>query len=303
MDPFNSFMTKKLGGKYVKPAERRGGRKREETPEAGADLDLDQEDPGSSDLSASNTKQADNHGTIPLPTRSDQILKLAKKKNENIIRGGRNIKTKEGSFFRLDNVHEENDVEIENETIDTDITNSQNQNRRASNLFQKEHVHETETEVTQGKTNKRRTSKEVRINPSKPRVRSTARAHQSWNERYLTNKKKIDTLQSDHNLPPDFIYAVKNNMHNPNVRGAAKTAGKYMVYGRGDLMRKFMKDGVKYDKKNCYIMANASDLSELVPQLEYKTSSRHSVLNAFLLSSGSISFIWIVTLVSQLKFC
>ena len=177
---------------------------------------------------------------------------------------GRNIKTKEGSFFRLDNVHEENDVEIENETIDTDITNSQNQNRRASNLFQKEHVPETETEVTQGKTNKRRTSKEVRKDPSKPRVRSTARAHQSWNERYLTNKKKIDTLQSDHNLPPDFIYAVKNNMHNPNVRGAAKTAGKYMVYGRGDLMRKFMKDGVKYDKKNCYIMANASDLSELV---------------------------------------
>ena len=271
MDPFSSFMTKKLGGKYVGPAERRGGRKREETPEAGADLDLDQ-DPGSSDSSASNTKQANNHSTIPLPTRSDQILKLAKKKNENIIREGRNIKTKEGSFFRLDNVHEENDVEVENETIDTDITNSQ---------IQKEHVPETETEnntteVTQGKTNKRRTSKEVRKDPSKPRVRSTARAHQSWNERYLTNKKKIYTLQSDHNLPPDFIYAVKNNMHNPNVRGAAKTAGKYMVYGRGDLVRKFMKDGVKYDKKNCYIMANASDLSELVPQLEYKTSDEES---------------------------
>ena len=41
MDPFSSFMTKKLGGKYVGPSERRGGRKREETPEAGADLDLD----------------------------------------------------------------------------------------------------------------------------------------------------------------------------------------------------------------------------------------------------------------------
>ena len=79
MDPFNSFMTKKLGGKYVGPAERRGGRKREETPEAGADLDLDQ-DPGSSDSSASGTKQANNHSLIPLPTRSDQILKLAKKK-------------------------------------------------------------------------------------------------------------------------------------------------------------------------------------------------------------------------------
>ena len=80
MDPFSSFMTKKLGGNYVGPAERSGGRKREETPEAVADLDLDQ-DPGSSDLFASNTKQANNDSSIHLPTRSDQILKLAKKKN------------------------------------------------------------------------------------------------------------------------------------------------------------------------------------------------------------------------------
>ena len=71
-------MAKELGGKYVGPAERRGGRKREDTPEAGADLDLDQ-DPGSSDLSASNTKQDNNHILIPLTTRSDQILQLAKK--------------------------------------------------------------------------------------------------------------------------------------------------------------------------------------------------------------------------------
>ena len=41
----------------------------------------------------------------------------------------------------------------------------------------------------------------------------------------LQIKKKVDTLQSDHNLAPDFFYAVKNNMHDPNVRGAAKTAG------------------------------------------------------------------------------
>ena len=90
-------------------------------------------------------------------------------------------------------------------------------------------------------TKKRRTSKEVRQDLPKPNIRSKARGHQNFHERYLTNKKKVDTLQSDHNLAPDFFYAVKNNMHNPNVRGAAKTAGKYMVYGRGDFMHKFMK--------------------------------------------------------------
>ena len=73
---------------------------------------------------------------------------------------------------------------------------------------------------------KRKTSKQVRNEEPKPKVRSKTRAHQNWNERYLTNKKKVDTLQPDHNLPRDFIYAVRNNMHDPKVRGAAKTAGK-----------------------------------------------------------------------------
>ena len=85
---------------------------------------------------------------------------------------------------------------------------------------------------------KRKTSKQVRNEEPKPKVRSKTRAHQNWNERYLTNKKKVDTLQPDHNLPRDFIYAVRNNMHDPKVRGAAKTAGKLMVYGRGETIQK-----------------------------------------------------------------
>ena len=39
-------------------------------------------------------------------------------------------------------------------------------------------------------TNKRRTSKEVGQDLPKPKIRSKARGHQSFNERYLTNKKE-----------------------------------------------------------------------------------------------------------------
>ena len=117
---------------------------------------------------------------------------------------------------------------------------------------------------------KRKTSKQVRNEEPKPKVRSKTRAHQNWNERYLTNKKKVDTLQPDHNLPRDFIYAVRNNMHDPKVRGAAKTAGKLMVYGRGETMKQFLEGSLKY-RKDCYIMANASNMEQFVPQLEYRS--------------------------------
>ena len=115
--------------------------------------------------------------------------------------------------------------------------------------------------------NKRKTPKEVRQAGPKPKARTSARAQQNWRERYLTTKKRVDTLQPDHNLPQDFVYAVRNNMHNPNVRGAAKTAGKLMVYGKGETMKQFVNGTLKL-KKDCYIMAHAADMAQLVTEIE-----------------------------------
>ena len=56
-------------------------------------------------------------------------------------------------------------------------------------------------------------------------------------------------------------------MHDPNVRGAAKTAGKLMVYGRGESMTQFMQGTLKYNK-DCYIMDNASNMDQFVPQIQ-----------------------------------
>ena len=41
------------------------------------------------------------------------------------------------------------------------------------------------------------------------------------------------------------IMGSKNNLQDPNVRGAASTAGKWMVYGKGELMEKFLGGGIK----------------------------------------------------------
>ena len=70
MDPFNSFMNKKFGGKYVGPPERRGGRRREEAGE---------------EPTAASSALPDHLTSTPvknhLPTRTDNILKLANNKN------------------------------------------------------------------------------------------------------------------------------------------------------------------------------------------------------------------------------
>ena len=60
-------------------------------------------------------------------------------------------------------------------------------------------------------------------------------------QQYLKQRKekypKKSDRQPDHGLEQEFLYAVKNNMHDPNVRGAASTAGKWMDMGKGKYSR------------------------------------------------------------------
>ena len=99
--------------------------------------------------------------------------------------------------------------------------------------------------VNENVKKKRKTAKEVRQAKPNPKVRTTARSHQNFRDRYLTIKKQVDVLQPDHGVEQDFLFAVNNNLQDPNVRGADSTAGKWMVYGRGELMEKFLGGGIK----------------------------------------------------------
>ena len=116
-------------------------------------------------------------------------------------------------------------------------------------------------------TKRRKSSKEIRAAQPKPKRRSTARNHQNFRERYLTIKKRVDVLQPDHGLDQDFCYIVKNNMQDPHVRGAASTAGKWMVYAKGELFERLLSEGIKYHGKEMVIMANAVDFTQLRPKL------------------------------------
>lgn len=121
--------------------------------------------------------------------------------------------------------------------------------------------------VTKTRAKKRKTAKEVRQAKPNPKKRSTARSHQNFRDRYLTVKKRVDVLQPDHGVEQDFFFAVKNNLQDPNVRGAASTAGKWMVYGKGEIMGKFLGGGIKYERKKMVMMANAVDFKQVNPKV------------------------------------
>merc|ERR1712129_284473 len=235
----------------------------------------------------------------PLPTRTDNLLELAKKKRgqEEVVKEVRNS---EGSFFSIynedddfsdkegaDTIAETKEACSKTKRTDSKDKETDPKNKEAypkdketdprdkvidpkdtepdpkdTETFIQAHENSNKT-----KTKKRKTPKEVRQAEPKPKLRSNPRAHQNWNERYLTVKKKVDTLQPDHNLPQDFFLAVRNNMHNQNVRNSSKTAGKLMVHGKGDTMKAFM-DGRLKNQKDCFIMANAIDMNQIETELE-----------------------------------
>ena len=76
------------------------------------------------------------------------------------------------------------------------------------------------------------------------------------------SKKKVSQLQPNHGTQQNFFYAVENNVQDASVRGAAKTAGKVMVYGQGPLFQQFLAAGIKHDKTVHYVCQNDFDFAE-----------------------------------------
>ena len=109
---------------------------------------------------------------------------------------------------------------------------------------------------------RKRSSKDARQEKTRPKVRSKARLQQNFRECFLNTKKKVSQLQPNHGTQSNFFYAVENNVQDATVRGAAKTAGKIMVYGQGPLFQQFLAAGIKHDKKNHYVCQNDFDFEE-----------------------------------------
>ena len=109
---------------------------------------------------------------------------------------------------------------------------------------------------------KRKTSKEKRQSKVVSKQRGKARLQQNFRESFLNTKKKISQLQPKHGTAQNFFFGIENNVQNPSVRGAAKTAGKVMVYGGGPLLQQFLREGIKYDNQIHYVCENDYDFAE-----------------------------------------
>ena len=108
MDSLHALMDKKLGGKYSGPSAKRGGR-REDTATTPPPPDATPAPAGtfSTPSRSSPIQHLGSSPRSPLPTRTDKLLHLSKKKTalENIYKEGR-IRTNEGSFFSIYNEYQ-----------------------------------------------------------------------------------------------------------------------------------------------------------------------------------------------------
>ena len=117
-------------------------------------------------------------------------------------------------------------------------------------------------EASSGPPSKKRRTRGQRREQVNPRERSKPRLHQNFRECLLTTKKEVSQLQPNHGTTQNFFFALENNIQDPKVRGASKTAGKIMVYGQGPLFEQYLASGIKRDKKTHYVFANDYDFAE-----------------------------------------
>ena len=80
---------------------------------------------------------------------------------------------------------------------------------------------------------------------------------EAWN----TDKARFDKRQVKYNRPQNFLLILEDNIHEAGQEQSAKTAGKYMVYGRGAIKDNFLKDGIKYNALNFVMHANAHNFA------------------------------------------
>ena len=115
------------------------------------------------------------------------------------------------------------------------------------------------TEVTatsKKKTPKERRSSEVTVNKGKISV------HQKRNfkENFNTDKTRLEKRQLKLDRPQDFLLLVKDNIHEDG--GGSKTAGKYMVCGKGAAKDMFLNGGIAYSREGFYMHENNTDFTE-----------------------------------------
>ena len=80
--------------------------------------------------------------------------------------------------------------------------------------------------------------------------------------KFLNSKKKFASIQPECGADQDFMIIMKNNLQREDVSNPSPTAGKYMVYTRGNIREKLLGEGVKFDTSSMYMLANDQNFEE-----------------------------------------
>ena len=68
--------------------------------------------------------------------------------------------------------------------------------------------------------------------------------------------------QVKYNRPQNFLLILEDNVHEAGHDNSAKTAGKYMVFGKGRIKDKFLSTGIKFEKSEFVMHAKAHNFEE-----------------------------------------
>ena len=97
----------------------------------------------------------------------------------------------------------------------------------------------------------------------KPKTKSDRAAKKQFKDNFLTLKNKIDSVQQKAGSEPNFALIMFDNVHRPDVRGAAAHAGRYLVYTKGDISSRFFSEaGIKFDPDEFFVCENGIDFKE-----------------------------------------
>ena len=69
-------------------------------------------------------------------------------------------------------------------------------------------------------------------------------------------------MQPECGVEQDFLVIMKNNLQSRDTTNDSPTAGKYMIYTKGNIRDQLLGDGIKFDPSTIYMLANDSNYDE-----------------------------------------
>ena len=112
-------------------------------------------------------------------------------------------------------------------------------------------------------TTTKKAREEVLKRNNEKKERSDRATKKAFNDNVNTVKVKLSAIQAKHGKLPDFAVFVKDSVHDPDVNNAAKSAGKYICFMKGNIADDFFsKKGISFHPDKFHLCKNELDMKE-----------------------------------------